>query len=138
MIEDVVAKFMAEHGEDAASRFLGDAGVPDDDAFCGADAGDVGVGVDGLVAGEHPEHAVGRNWHAAANGDALELRNQVRRFGGERLKFAEHGIDDQRLNEEDEECDWNENEPEIKPPALRTLADDQKKEPGEKAADNDG
>ena len=59
------------------------------------------------------------------------------------LDFLRHGYrvrcvkGNEWLYEEDEEGDWDENEPEIEPPARWTPADDKKKEPGEKAADDD-
>ena len=136
MVKDVMAHFVAEHGKDASCGFFSQTGVPDDHAFGGTDAGDVGVGVDGFVASEHPEHAFGGSGHATAFGDLLKLGNQFRRLRGKRLELVEHGVNDYGLQEEDEERDRDGDRPEIEPPAVRATANHCEQNPGKEAADD--
>src|SRR5260370_23410863 len=76
--QDVVAHFVAKISEYFIGGFLRDSGVPNNDALGCAEAVDGGVGRDGLVAGLHPEHAVGRAFLASAAVDRLDVGDQLR------------------------------------------------------------
>jgi len=136
--EGVVAHFVAKIGDNFIWSLLSNGSVPNDDALGSAEAADVGVGGDGLFAGLHPEHALGRNFLAGAAGDALERSNELRSFCGEGLELIEHGLDDVGRDEDDEQNDGQGEDPEIEPPARGALADDGIKQPSKEAADDDG
>ena len=136
--EGVVAHFVAKIGDDFIGRFLRDGGIPNDDALGSAEAADVGVGGDGLVAGLHPEHAVGRNFLASAARDALERSDKLWGFHSEGLKFIEHRFDDVRRDEDDEQNDGQGKNPEIEPPARWALANNGIEQPGKEGADDHG
>src|SRR5216684_3978203 len=136
--ERVVAHFVAKIGDDFIGRFLRDGGIPNDDALGSAEAADVGVGSDGLVAGLHPEHAFGSNFLAGAAGDALERSDELRSFYGKGLKLIEHGLDYVGRDKDDKQDNGQGENPEIEPPARRALANDGIEQPGKEAADDYG
>ena len=136
--EDVVAHFVAEIGEDFIGGFLGESGVPDDDAFGGAETVDGGIGSDGLVAGLHPKHALGCNFLSSAASDALELGDELRCVSGEGLVFIKKRIDDIGRDEDAEQKERKRDGPEIEPPAARALSNDSVENPDEQTADDDG
>ena len=88
-----MAHFVAKIREHFIGSFLCQGGVPNDDALGGAEAVDGSVGGDRFVAGLHPEHTLGSNSLAGAAGDALELGDEPRRFGGKRFVFVEQRVD---------------------------------------------
>src|SRR5882724_5276367 len=137
MAQNVVAHFVAEIGEHFIGGFLRESGVPNDDALRGAEAVDGSVGGDGLVAGLHPEHALGRNFLAGAPRDALELGDKLRGLRGERLIFIEERVDYVGRDEETKQKERQRDDPKIEPPAARAVANDGVKNPGEQAADYD-
>src|SRR6266851_3036270 len=136
--QDIVAHFVAKIGKDFIGGFLRESGVPNNDAFRSAEAIYGGVGGDGLVAGFHPEHAVGGNFLAGAARDALELGDELRGLDGERFVFIEERVDHVGRDEDAEQEERQRDDPEIEPPAAGAPADDGVKNPNEQTADDDG
>src|SRR6185437_3050741 len=120
-------------GEDEKDLVIGDAaggGVPDHNAFGGADAGYIGIETVGLQAGLHQVHAAGRYFDSGAMRNFFKLLGE----GGvgllERLEFVKERVDEQRLGKDgnqhqgqsDEPC----NEPVTARPATHHPVEEQK------------
>src|SRR5229473_5900078 len=136
--QDIVAHFVAKISEDFIGGFLSQGGIPNDDAFRSAEAIYGGVGGDGLVAGFHPEHAVGGNLLAGPACDALELGDELRGLDGEGFVFIKERVDHVGRDEDAEQEERQRDDPEIEPPAAGAPADDGVKNPNEQTADDDG
>ncbi len=132
VIENVVSHFVAEDEGGLRSGEVSDGRIVDDDTLGSAKAGDVGIEVVGFGAGDHEEHALGRDAEAGAVDDAFEGGDELWMSGLERLEFVEEGVNDERLEENEESHEGKRSEPEIEPPAARAAAEDSVKDIDEK------
>ena len=129
--------FVSEDEKDLVRGELLDGCVPDDDAFGGAEALDVGVEGGEFGGGLHEEHAVRGDVHVAFGDDLLEA---VDKFGvrlGEGFVMEEKGFDVGH----DEEAGDREGDgagPEGQPPEAGEFADGPEEEHEQEAADQPG
>ena len=119
MVEDVMAALVGEDEEDFVGGHAVGGGVPDDDALGGAEAADVGVEAVDFDAGAHEKHALGRDGCAGARDDALELADEFRMGGGERLEVVEKRLDELGQDKRGGQDDGDGSKPEPEPGAAR-------------------
>ncbi len=85
--------FVAENKKDLVWGELLQSGIPDDDAFGGAEAFYVGVEGGEFGGGLHEEHAVGRNVHVPFGDDLFEAGDEFGMGLGEGFVVEEEGLD---------------------------------------------
>src|SRR5215472_8287233 len=129
VVENVVTHLMAEDKERFRRGGLLDGGVPHHHALGGPEAGYVGIQLVGFLAGLHQEHTLAGDGKTAALRDFFNRLHQLRIALLQRFKLVEERIYNQRGNNEEQHLDRLQDQPEIKPPAPRALADDEDHEP---------
>src|ERR1700760_4184458 len=100
-----------------------DGGIPDHNALGWSESSNVGVQRSDFLTGFHQEHAIARNVEAAFCCYALNLCDQFRIGLVQGFKLVEHRVDDDGGNHDQEDDAWHGFQPEVKPPAPRTLSD---------------
>lgn len=138
VLEHVVAHLVAEDKGDLVRCGLDDGGVPDDDAFGGADAGDVGVEAGDFVAGSHKEHTVRWDGDAAALDNLLEALDEGGVGFGEGLEAMKEWVDEDGCDEDAEDDQEHGGNAEPEPPVSRGSADSPEEQEDERGADDEG
>src|SRR5215831_13363961 len=129
MIEHVVPHLVAENEKGFRSGGLLDRGVPHHHALRWPEAGNVSVKSRNLLAGFHQEHAFSGDVETAEPKNLLDRLDQLRVVLIQRLELVEKRIDDDGAYHDDEPKNRQRDQPEVKPPALWALADDEDHEP---------
>ena len=96
--------FMPHNEHNLRSAHLGDRVVPHDNTLRRADARYVGVEFGGFLFRAHPEHALRRNLYPGALHQFFQARRQHWILLLQRLELVEHGIDNLRLQEDEEQA----------------------------------
>src|SRR5215471_18719437 len=98
------------------------------DPFRSAEAGYIGIEFIGLAAGVLQKHSLGWDIQTGAMGNLDQVIRKLRLGCGERLKFEEHRVNDQRFEKKHREEHRQRQQPEIEPPFAWARANGKKKQ----------